>query len=458
MVPSRTRTAHSALVSLALSTTLSCFSSTESSLQRQLNKGAGVVTLPDGVTELSRELRVPPNAAGLEIVGGKDSVLRAAPRFNGRAILMIQNSSRIKVRNFGIEGNRAEMDRPADLPPASVGFLNHFQGSGILIDESKDISIDNVSVTQIHGFAVIASRVKKISISKLKVEESGSLNSRGRNNTTGGVLLEEGTDDFSVRDSTFRKVLGNAVWTHSTYLSARNLGGVIANNRFDLIGRDAIQVGHANRVRVEGNTGRYIGYPFNVVDVEGGGTPVGVDTAGKVDEGVYTKNKFDEINGKCFDLDGFHDGEVSENVCTNRGPAADYPHGHYALVMNNANQEMESQNITIRDNVFDGTRFGGIFVIGKNHKITGNKLLNLNKWHCNEGLPDMKCAPVPNDPTLTEAGIYLGVKAERSAPAKGVVVEGNQITGYKMSTKCVLMSPNLPAGDNTVRNNRCSDQ
>lgn len=446
------------MVTCAFGAGASCFSSPESSLQRQLNKGAGVVTLPDGATELSRELRVPPNAAGLEIVGGKNSVLRAAPRFNGRALLMIQNSSRVKVRNFGLEGNRAEMDRPADMPPASVGFLNHFQGNGLLIDESKDIEIDNVSIRQVHGFAVIASRVKKISISRLNVEETGSLNSRGRNNTTGGVLLEEGTDEFSVRDSVFRKVLGNGVWTHSTYLSARNLGGVIANNRFEMIGRDAIQVGHANKVRVEGNTGRYIGYPFNIVDVEGGGTPVGVDTAGKVDEGVYTRNKFDEINGKCFDLDGFHDGEVSENVCTNRGPASDYPNGHYAVVMNNANQEMESQNITIRDNVFDGTRFGGIYVIGKNQQVIGNKLLNLNKWHCNEGLPDLKCTPLPGDPALTEAGIYLGVKGERSSPAKGAIIEGNQISGYKMSTRCVVLSPNLPTGENTIRNNKCSDQ
>ena len=436
---------------------LSC-SSPESSLQSALNHGSGVVQLPDGVTLLSRELRVPPNSAGIEIKGGKDSVLKAAAGFGARAFILVQNSSRVKLRNFRIEGNRAELDRPVDLPSSSSAFLSHFQGNGILVDDSKDIEITDVSMNEIEGFAVLASRAKKIRIQKLTVEGAGGRNIRGRNNTTGGVLFEEGTDDFEVRDSVFRKITGNAVWTHSTYLSPRNYRGIIAGNRFDLIGRDAIQVGHANKVRVENNSGKFIGYPFNVVDVEGGGTPVGVDTAGKVDEGIYTRNHFEEVNGKCFDLDGFHDGEVSENTCVNKGPAADYPNGHYALVMNNANKSMESQLIVVRDNVFDGTRFGGIFVIGHHHKIFGNRLLNLNKGHCNDGLSDLKCQIVPDQPQLTEAGIYLGVKGERSAPAMSVLIENNEISGYKMAANCVISAPTLAAGQNDIRNNKCRDQ
>jgi hypothetical protein len=432
-------------------------SSPESALQNKLNHGSGVVTLPDGVTTLTRELKVPPNSAGLEIVGGNNSMLKAAPNFDGRALLVVQNSSRIKIRNLRFEGNRTDNERPVDIPPASSSFLSHFQGNGLMVDDSKDIEISGVSMREIGGFAVLASRVKKINIQGLTVEESGSRNLRGRNNTTGGVLFEEGTDDFEIRDSVFKKILGNGVWTHSTYLSPRNFRGLIANNRFDLIGRDAIQVGHANRVRVEGNTGKFIGYPFNVVDVEGGGTPVGIDTAGKVDEAVYTRNRFEDINGKCIDLDGFHDSEVSENTCINKGPAVDYPNGHYALVMNNANQTMESQLIIVRDNVFDGTRFGGIFVIGKNHQIVRNKLLNLNKQHCNEGLPDLKCTPLPDQPQLTEAGIYLGVKGERSAPAVGVTIADNEISGFKMAANCVIAAPTLAPKQNEVRNNKCTD-
>ena len=416
------------------------------------------MTLPDGVTTLSRELKLPVNTAGLELVGGKDSVLRADASFGGRSLIVVQNASRVKLRNFRLEGNRAEVERPVDLPSASSAFLSHFQGNGILIDDSKDIEISGVSMREIAGFAVLASRVKKIKILRLTVDESGSRNLRGRNNTSGGVLFEEGTDDFEVRDSVFRKILGNGIWTHSTYLSPRNYRGLIINNRFELIGRDAIQIGHANRVRVEGNTGKFIGYPVAMVDVEGGGTPVGIDTSGKVDETVYTRNRFEQINGKCIDLDGFHDGEVSENTCVSTGPARDYPNGHYALVMNNANQNMESQLIVVRDNVFDGTRFGGIFVIGKKHQIVRNKLLNLNRGHCNDGLPDLRCAILPDQPQLTEAGIYLGVKAERSAPAIGVTIADNEISGYKMAANCIVAAQTLAAGQNDIRNNKCKDQ
>jgi hypothetical protein len=185
---------------------------------------------------------------------------------------------------------------------------------------------------------------------------------------------------------------------------------------------------------------------------------VGIDTAGKVDETTYTRNKFEEINGKCIDLDGFHDGEVSENTCVNKGPAADYPNGHYALVMNNASKEMESQLIIVRDNVFDGTRFGGIFVIGRNHQIIRNKLLNLNKGHCNDGLPDLPCQALPDQPQLTEAGIYLGIKAERMAPARGVTIADNEISGYKMAANCIILAPTLTEGQNEVRNNKCTDR
>lgn len=253
-------------------------------------------------------------------------------------------------------------------------------------------------------------------------------------------------------------MLGNGIWTHSTYLSPRNYRGAISNNQFNAIGRDAIQVGHANRVRVEGNRGKNIGFPVEVVDMDNQGTPVGIDTAGKVDESAYVKNQFEEINGKCIDLDGFHDGEVAENVCINRGAAADYPNGHYALVMNNSNRDMNSQLIVVRDNVFDGTKFGGIFVIGEGHKITGNKLRNLNKWHCDNTPTQAACPQQPDDPDLMQAGIYLADRADRVAPARKNAIEGNEISGYKMSARCIMTSPKVSLAANTVSGNKCSDQ
>ena len=142
-------------------------------MQGQLNRGSGVVQLPDGVTILTRELKVPANSAGLEIKGGKDSVLKAAPNFAGRAFILVQNASRVTMRNFRLEGNRADVDRPMDLPSASSAFLSHFPGNGILVDDSKDIEIADVTMNESEGFAILASRVKKIRVQKLTVDGAG---------------------------------------------------------------------------------------------------------------------------------------------------------------------------------------------------------------------------------------------------------------------------------------------
>ena len=123
---------------------------------------------------------------------------------------------------------------------------------------------------------------------------------------------------FRVAGCDLRDIRGNGIWTHSLYTSPRNARGVFAENRFERIGRDALQVGHATGVRVERNQGQRIGYPVDDVDMEGRAIPVAVDTAGNVDASVYAGNVFREINGKCFDLDGFHDGAVRGNVCVNR--------------------------------------------------------------------------------------------------------------------------------------------
>ena len=95
------------------------------------------------------------------------------------------------------------------------------------------------------------------------------------------------------------------------------------------------------------NTGVNIGYPVDIVDIENQGTPVAIDTAGNVDQSEYARNTFEEINGQCIDLDGFHDGTVRDNRCTNRKAAADYPFGSFGIVMNNTHPDTHSNNIEI---------------------------------------------------------------------------------------------------------------
>ncbi|MBS1858835.1 MAG: right-handed parallel beta-helix repeat-containing protein [Acidobacteria bacterium] len=407
---------------------------------------------PAGVTEVHREIHI---AGGAEVRGipGR-SVLRAAADFEGRAVLVVDGDG-ARVRDLVVDGNRDALEVRAGLPGYDTPFARFTRGNGLLADGAADLVVRNVTFRAIAGFAVLVSRGRNVTIDRVRVSGSGSRNPAGRNNTTGGILLEEGTRDFRVTGCELRDIRGNGIWTHSLYTSPRNARGVFAGNRLERIGRDALQVGHATAVRVERNQGAWIGFPVEDVDVENRAIPVAVDTAGNVDLSVYAGNDFREIDGKCFDLDGFHDGTVRGNVCINRRDAAAYPFGGYGVVMNNTNPDMQSRNVAIEDNLIQGAKFGGVFVIGSHNVVRGNLLLDLNTAHCNEDAARFGCYYAPGEPEMLESGIYLGRGAERPAPARANLIERNRITGWKMAGRCIARAPGIEAGWNTVRANDC---
>lgn len=419
----------------------------------------GTVHLPRGVTEISSEIRLPEGAHDLKIIGElHDSTLRAAANFHGRAMLSCRGCRNIELRNFAIDGNRDAVGKAWPLPPAERSFAGFVPDNGILIEETTGFSADHLDFRAMAGFAILVNHSRDISLVHLLVEDSGSLNAKGRNNATGGVLLEEGTEDFAVADSMFRNIRGNAVWTHSRYRSPRNSRGKIANVKFSEIGRDAIQVGHATDVVVEGNQGTRIGFPAEIVDVENGGTPVGIDTAGNVDASTYQYNQFEEVDGKCIDLDGFHDGAVRGNTCINRRAPEDYPYGNFGISINNTSIEMESRNIVIEGNRLSGMKFGGIFALGEGHVIRNNRMTRLNTAHCNETHAKFGCLAIAGEPGFLESGIYLAKGGERPGPARHITIENNTISGYKMAAHCIEAAPTVKLSENTLRNNTCSNE
>lgn len=260
-----------------------------------------------------------------------------------------------------------------------------------------------------------------------------------------------------MRDSRFRGIRGNGLWTHSLYTSPILHDGVFAKNRFQSIGRDAIEIGAASRVRVEDNIGDHIGYPPEAVDVENLGTPVALDTAGNVAQSTYARNRFEDVDGKCIDLDGFHDGWIIENKCTNRGTPASYPFGHFGIVMNNTDPNMHSQNIEIRGNVIDGTKFGGLFLMGSGHTITGNSFLHLNKAECNENAKQFGCIYKADEPKMLETGIYLSKGVVRMEEVRRNVIKGNTISGHKMKSRCITAGPGVRLDQNSIGPNTCED-
>jgi hypothetical protein len=435
-----------------------------------------------GDLAVTQEIRLPEGAKDLTI-DATGARLQATPTFQGRAVLTCTGCRNVRIVGLTIQGPlRLISERPAsDLPPYHRTFASFVGSNGILIEKSDGVVLEGIHVERVAGFAVLVTASSRVVVEDAQIFDNGSLKpasprtSAGqgvltalppnsgarpqaevalrRNNTTGGILFEDGSTMFTVRHSRFKALAGNAVWTHSRFHSPRNADGWIHHNYFEQIGRDAIQVGHATRVRVEHNKGRHIGYPLDVVDMEGGGTPVAIDTAGNVDASSYSFNHFEEINGKCIDLDGFHDGEVDSNVCRNRGQAADYPYGHFAIVMNNTHPQMQSDRIRITNNVIDGTKFGGIFVIGSGHFIGSNWLRRLNLAGCPDTHVQFGCLSFAGEPDILRSGIYFGKGAERPAPAQANAAVDNFIEGRRL--KCVAAAPGISLARQVIAFNQC---
>ncbi len=410
--------------------------------------------MPAGVVGISSELVLAPGAHDLEIDGAA-TVLKALDNFHGRAILVADSAKRIRLRDFTIDGNREA--QPLEMAPPENYFRVWYPNNGLLFDRVEGLDISGLHLRNITSFPILVSRSSGIRISKVEVDESGSRNTQGRNNLSGGILIEEGSSDFEVRDSTFRRIAGNALWTHSLRISPRLQDGVFAGNRFDTIGRDAIQVGHATRVLVEDNTGTAIGYPVELVDVEHGGIPVAIDTAGNVDASAYARNHFEEVNGSCIDLDGFHDGSVRDNTCVDLKRQEDYPFGHFGLVMNNTDPDTHSQNIEIAGNTIDGMKYGGLYLMGSGHRVTGNRFVHLNTAGCNESAAQVYCIYKPDEPQMLESGIYLSRGLGRVEETRGNVIRDNVISGHKMKTRCIAFGPGVSPPANTLEGNACSD-
>ena len=429
---------------------------TEDGLRRAIAAGTGEVQLAAGVIEVSSPIEAPKGARDLAIIGHPEgTTLRVSEAFTGRAVLVFRSAQNVTLSGFAVEGNRKFVDERVGIPPANEAFTSFYSNNGVIFEGVRGLQITGLRFTEIPAFPIIVNQGQDVRIEDVHVRNSGSLNEKGRNNTSGGILLEEGTADFVVRNCTFENVRGNGIWTHSRYESPRNRDGLIEGNRFKYIARDAIQIGHATRVRVEGNHGKRIGYPFHYTDVEGKGYPVGIDTSGNTDESVYANNTFNEINGKCIDLDGFHHGEVRGNRCTNKGAAVDYPLGHFAIIMNNTNPDMKPEHIVIEDNEIDGAVYGGLFIIGSNHRVLNNRFRNLNQVRCEEGSADLRCHFWLDEPALLRTGIYLGRQAERPAVTRVNVVEGNVVSGFGMVANCIAAAPGVRLAANHIENNDC---
>ena len=413
------------------------------------------VELPAGETHLKRPMEVPKGAHAMVRGNPKGSTLILDPDFKGSAAIVAEGASDLTIEGFTIRGNRTELKSDWYLPPGETPFADYFSDNGIVVRKSAGVTIRNVTMTGIRAFPLIVNASSDVTIEGVRIEDSGTLNQAARNNTSGGILLEQGVSRFEVSRCFLSRITGNAIWTHSYSNAPRSSDGSIHDNTISRVARDAIQVGHATRVRVENNAGSELGYPAEYVDVESQAVAVALDTAGNVDHSVYAGNRFTDVNGQCIDLDGFHDGSVLNNACLNRKPLKDYPWLHAGIVFGNNNPSVESTGVVVKGNDIEGFAYGAVFLIGLGNRIEDNQFLDMNRAHCGVIPVPSRCAYALDQPDMLRAGVYLANNGGRPAVTKRNVIRGNTITGFGMKEHCVAAAPGVSLAENTIEANRC---
>jgi hypothetical protein len=416
------------------------------------------IQLARGETHLTRPLEIPNGQTSVTIRGdSQGSTLVLDAGFKGSAAIVVKGAGTVNLSGFAIRGNRTNLKSDWYLPPEETAFADFYTDNGIVIRGSSHVTISNVQIQSIRAFPILIHSSSGVMIDGIRIEDCGTLNRAGRNNTTGGILLEQGVNRFVVRKSIINRVTGSAIWTHSYQTSPRQSDGTIRDNEIRTIGRDAIQVGHATRVRVENNTGSALGFPVQYVDVESQGYAVAIDTAGNVDHAVYANNRFTDVNGECIDLDGFHDGEVTGNSCINLKPADAYPASHYAMAFSNHNPGADSTGITVTGNVLEGFAFGALFLVGSHNRIENNRFLDLNRVHCGVKPVNARCLYALEQPDLLRSGIYLSDNGGRRTTTKDNIIRSNTITGFGMKEHCIAAKAGVSLSANTISGNTCTN-
>jgi hypothetical protein len=424
--------------------------------QSELDRGTPLVELPAGETHLSRPLVIPKGAHNIRLVGSASgSTLVLDPGFQGSAAIAIDGASNVTLSGFSIVGNRTEMKSDWYLPLKEAAFADYYTDNGIVVRNSSNVTIRGVRISRIRAFPIIVHATSKALIDSVTIRDSGTLNRDGHNNTTGGILIEEGSSGFEVRNSDLTHVTGNGIWTHSYARSPRQSDGSIHDNTISTVARDAIQIGHATKVRVENNRGSDIGFPVEYVDFPGYATPVAIDTAGNVDQSVYSGNVFSRVAGQCIDLDGFHDGEVTGNQCINEpATAAQWIGLHFGILFGNHDPGMTSSNVTVARNTIQGFAYGGVFLIGDHNRIEDNHFLDVSLAGCGTQPVPAKCNALPDQPDALRSGIYLSDNGGRPAQTRDNVIRDNVITGVD-SRHCISAKSGVSLKANTVASNSC---
>jgi plasmid stability protein len=267
---------------LGLACVVCAFAADDTALRKALTARTGVVTLPSGEFEITREIVLPGDAHDLEIKGA-NTTLKASGDFRGRALIGIANGKNIRIHDLSLDGNRDAVGRMFSLPPFGTMYSRFVPANGIVVENGTGIEISDLKATRFAGFAILIDSSKAVKLHDIDVTASGGFNAQRKNNGTGGIAIEEGTTEFEVRRCAFGTIRGNGLTIRASD------HGRVFENEFRSIAREAIHGDHTSAVTIENNQMEQIGFPLEEVDAPG---------------------------ALCMRLDHFDAGVVKDNTCS----------------------------------------------------------------------------------------------------------------------------------------------
>ena len=187
--------------------------------------------------------------------------------------------------------------------------------------------------------------------------------------------------------------------------------------------------------------------------------PAALDTAGNVDKSAIRGNHFEDIDGKCMDLDGFHDGEIRDNaVHQPRNRTTNIPMRSSASSSITRIPDMQAVECIdhrqcdrwrgLRRSVSDGLGPGR----------TGNRSVGFNRDRCADDMHPaaLRLRRRRRRPCCAPASTWFR-GAARPAKTMHNRITGNEVSGFGMREHCVAAAPGVSLQANTIAGNRCLD-
>jgi len=295
----------------------------------------GVVRLRAGTWEIGHPVVIPASKRNLRIIGAGAVLKRAA----AVAEVLDIASEGTTLEDLVIDGAQTSTTKLVyrDRDPMDPLLAN---GSSIRIEPgAKHITLRGLEIRRTQGYAVLsdarAADVEDVTIDSGTIRDSveytdvstaaekSDARETGYGSWGGGVHFQAGTTAhvkaLRIMNSHFENIYGHAIWGHSNFVENLSEDVEVAGNTFRDIGLDAVQFGCVRDGLVERNHIRRIGYVAGAPKYRWADGQnycgVGIDTAGWSSRCKYRGNTILNVNGPCIDLDGFSDGEVSNNTC-----------------------------------------------------------------------------------------------------------------------------------------------